>query len=136
MAQSFLMKDSRKIRIKNQALRKEHKASRVNNPNGTCSHIIGGRGKDQMTHASALQMARKSGSQPSERGFTSEACAHSSVFPIWDFTVNTHPFMGLPMYSFLSPIHNARDFRLWLSSQSQGLTLHCHCTLSLLRDTR
>lgn len=50
MAQSFLMKDSRKTRIKNQALRKEHKVSWVNNPNGTCSHIIGGQGKDQMIH--------------------------------------------------------------------------------------
>lgn len=43
MAQSFLMKDSRNIRIKNQALRKEHKAYWVMHPSGTCSHIIGAR---------------------------------------------------------------------------------------------
>ena len=44
----------------------------------------------------------------------SDVCAHSSVFPAWDFKVNTHLFMGLSMYNFLSAIYSAKDFRLWL----------------------
>lgn len=44
----------------------------------------------------------------------SDVCVHCSVFPTWDFKVNTHLFMGLFMYNFLSTIHNAKDFRLWL----------------------